>query len=76
MICLICMPSALGPVALGLWAYISALSPQACGPRALGIHIRQIARAYVTTITCTFKRDCMIVINENECDSCCFELAV
>ena len=34
-----------------------ALSPQACGPRAWayisGIHIRQITRAYVTTITCT-----------------------
>ena len=26
MICLICMPSALGPVALGLWAYISGKS--------------------------------------------------
>ena len=24
-----------------------ALSPQACGPRALGIHIRQIPRAHV-----------------------------
>ena len=29
-----------------------ALSPWACGPRALGIHIRQITRAYVPTITC------------------------
>ena len=28
-----------------------ALSPRACGPRALGIHIRQITRAHVTTIT-------------------------
>ena len=28
-----------------------ALSPRAYGPRALGIHIRQITRAYVTTIT-------------------------
>ena len=28
-----------------------ALSPRACGPRALGIHIRQIPRAHVTTIT-------------------------
>ena len=27
-----------------------ALSPWACGPRALGIHIRQITRAHVTTI--------------------------
>ena len=27
-----------------------ALSPRACGPRALGIHIRQITRAHVTTI--------------------------
>ena len=27
-----------------------ALSPRACGPRALGIHIRQIPRAHVTTI--------------------------
>ena len=30
-----------------------ALSPRACGPRALGIHIKQITRAYVTTITYT-----------------------
>ena len=29
-----------------------ALSPQACGPRALGIHIRQIPPAHVTTYTC------------------------
>ena len=28
-----------------------ALSPRACGPWALGIHIRQITRAYVTTLT-------------------------
>ena len=28
-----------------------ALSPRACGPRALGIHIRQIPRAHVTNIT-------------------------
>ena len=28
-----------------------ALSPRACGPWALGIHIRQIPRAHVTTIT-------------------------
>ena len=28
-----------------------ALSPRACGPRALGIHIRQIPHAHVTTIT-------------------------
>ena len=28
-----------------------ALSPRACGPRALGIHIWQIPRAHVTTIT-------------------------
>ena len=28
-----------------------ALSPQACGPRALNIHIRQITCTYVTTIT-------------------------
>ena len=28
-----------------------ALSPRAYGPRALGIHIRQIPRAHVTTIT-------------------------
>ena len=27
------------------------LSPWAAGPRALGIHIRQITRTYVTTIT-------------------------
>ena len=28
-----------------------ALSPRACGPRALGIHIRQIPPAHVTTYT-------------------------
>ena len=28
-----------------------ALSPRACDPRALGIHIRQIPRVHVTTIT-------------------------
>ena len=28
-----------------------ALSPRACGPRASDIHIRQIPRAHVTTIT-------------------------
>ena len=28
-----------------------ALSPRACGPQASGIHIRQIPRAHVTTIT-------------------------
>ena len=31
-----------------------ALSPRACGPRASGIHIRQIPRAHVTTITCSY----------------------
>ena len=34
-----------------------ALSPRACGPRASGIHIRQITRAHVTTITCILKSD-------------------
>ena len=28
-----------------------ALNPRACGPQALGMHIRQITRAHVTTIT-------------------------
>ena len=28
-----------------------ALNPRACDPWALGIHIRQITSAYVTTIT-------------------------
>ena len=59
---LICMPSALGHVALGPWAYISGKSPMAtlqllhmaCGPRALGIHIRQIPHGHVTTITYTY----------------------
>ena len=41
-----------------------ALSPRVCGPRALGMHIRQIPRAHVTTITCimiaTPKRDIII----------------
>ena len=30
-----------------------ALSPRACGPQALGMHIRQITCVHVTTITCT-----------------------
>ena len=29
-----------------------ALIPRACGPRDEGLHIRQIPRAHVTTITC------------------------
>ena len=29
-----------------------ALSPRACGPRASGVHIRQIPPAHVTTYTC------------------------
>ena len=33
-----------------------ALSPRACGPWALGIHIRQVPRAHVTTITYTHTR--------------------
>ena len=36
-----------------------ALSPRACGPRALGIHIRQITRAHVTTIKCMYVRTYM-----------------
>ena len=32
-----------------------ALNPQACGPQALGIHIRQILHAHVTTIVSSFK---------------------
>ena len=31
---------------------IYTLSPQACGPRALGVYIRQTTRAHVTTIYC------------------------
>ena len=31
---------------------MSTLSPRACGPRALGGHIRQTTRAHVTTIKC------------------------
>ena len=34
-----------------------ALSPRICGPRALGIHIRQITRAYVTTIPYIIGKD-------------------
>ena len=30
------------------------LSPWACGPRASGIHIRQIPHGHVTTITCIY----------------------
>ena len=29
-----------------------SLSPRACGPQALGIHVRQIPPAHVTTYTC------------------------
>ena len=29
---------------------IYTLSPRACGPRALGVYIRQTTRAHVTTI--------------------------
>ena len=32
-----------------------ALNPQACAPQALGIHIRQILHAHVTTIVSSFK---------------------
>ena len=31
-----------------------ALNPQACGPQASGIHIRQILRAHVITIVSSF----------------------
>ena len=31
---------------------IYTLSPRACGPRALGVYIRQTTRAHVTTIYC------------------------
>ena len=31
---------------------IYTLSPRACGPRALGVYIRQTTRAHVTTIQC------------------------
>ena len=31
------------------------LSPRACGPQALGIHIRQIPHGHVTTITCIYE---------------------
>ena len=30
---------------------MSTLSPRACGPQDLGVHIRQITRACVTTVT-------------------------
>ena len=33
---------------------IYTLSPRACGPRALGVYIRQTTRAHVTTIQYTF----------------------
>ena len=33
---------------------VYALSPWACGPRASGIHIRQIPHGHVATITCGF----------------------
>ena len=31
-----------------------ALSPWACGPWALGIHIRKIPHGHVRTITCSY----------------------
>ena len=43
-----------------------ALIPRACGPRASGIHIRQIPRAHVTTITCA-----IIIILNNICHINC-----
>ena len=36
-----------------------ALSPWAYGPQALGIHIRQILHAHVTTITYSYISQCM-----------------
>ena len=30
------------------------LSPWACGPWALGVHIKQTTHAHVTTITCSY----------------------
>ena len=30
------------------------LSPRACGPRALGVHIRQTTHAHGITITCNY----------------------
>ena len=38
-----------------------ALSPQACGPRASGIHIRQIPHAHITTIT----NNILLLITQN-----------
>ena len=38
-----------------------ALSPWACGPQALGIHIRQSTRAHVTTITYNIPRKCNLL---------------
>jgi len=40
-----------------------ALSPWACGPWALGIHIKQIPLAHVTTITCTTSKVMLLVIS-------------
>ena len=38
-------------VGAGFLGDMYTLSPRACGPRASGIHIRQIPCAHVTTIT-------------------------
>ena len=39
-----------------------ALSLRACDPRALGIHIRQIPRAHVTSITWFIVVDCSTTV--------------
>ena len=45
----------------------STLSPWACGPRASGVHIRQITCAHVTTIKCDTRKSkpngCYLVDN-------------
>ena len=55
-VCLICPPSALGPHNTGTRGLpdMYTQSPRACGPRALGVHIRQTTSACVTTVTCIY----------------------
>ena len=46
---------------------MSTLSPAACGPRALGVHIRQTTSACVTTVKCIYVRNYWLchIMNED-----------
>ena len=46
---------------------IYTLSPRACGPRALGVYIRQTTHAHVTTIQCRNACKYMFRVNNLMC---------